>query len=100
MERCIRYKLEREGGTGPEDNAAPPEWARHMTQLLGCEICQRVCPLNADIAETAPPPHIIAAFAKPHITSPDKEHARAAAEIVGRNYAKRLKRQAELLNSV
>ncbi len=43
MESCVRYHFGK-----PE---IPPEYGRHLYQIMGCERCQDICPANQNLPE-------------------------------------------------
>lgn len=73
-EKCMRNYM---------DKADYPDWVRVMQSThMGCEICMRACPLNAQIPFTEPNESVKAAFDLEKLLSGDTAEARS---LVGRN---------------
>lgn len=75
-EKCLRTYME-------EDM---PEWVMEkMTTLMGCELCQQVCPLNREVAKREMTPEEQNAFAPETLL---KGEQKAALNIIGKNMKK------------
>lgn len=85
--RCVRAYM---------DDPEAPAWAMEKTcQLMGCEICQNVCPVNAGLSIMPLSETVRAAFAPERLLDGDCSAARA---LVGKNIsAYKLMRQAALV---
>lgn len=80
-----------------EEGPAMPEWVMEkMTCLLGCEVCQNVCPLNHFIQPRSMTPEEQEAFALEKLLSGD---LKLSLSIIGKNMKKggKLKAQAAVL---
>lgn len=74
VEKCMRYYM---------DGADYPEWVYGIQRThLGCEVCQEVCPRNAAIGRTEPPPEVREAFDLQRLAAGDTSRAR---KLVGKN---------------
>ncbi|MGI6168739.1 MAG: 4Fe-4S double cluster binding domain-containing protein [Christensenellales bacterium] len=65
--------------------------------LIGCEICQRVCPNNAGVAPRRPRREEYEPFALEKLCAGGKANLAGAARVVGPNLARRLPMQARCL---
>lgn len=86
-QRCVRAYM---------DDPEAPAWAMEKTcQLMGCELCQNVCPVNAGLPVVPLSEPTRAAFALERLLGGDCAAARA---LVGKNIsANKLMRQAALV---
>ncbi|HXL05184.1 MAG: epoxyqueuosine reductase [Firmicutes bacterium] len=89
LSKCIRNHM----GSG---RLVPPEIRKaYGVRLLGCEICQRVCPKNADILKdlSLPPHEELEAFSLPKLLElsqrPSKKALENIGKVIGRNYARK-----------
>lgn len=72
--KCLRYFM---------DSSAHPAFVlEKLTSLLGCDLCQRVCPKNARLKPEAPSQEVRAAFDLRRLILGETMQAR---ELVGRN---------------
>ena len=88
--RCLRFLMSQ------PQQLAPDRYAAMGDRILGCETCQRVCPMNRGQRADAPSPAQSAPFSLERLlTAPDLD---AVAAQIGRNYARkgRLQLQAAL----
>lgn len=74
--RCIRAYME-------ED--MPPAVMERMTVLMGCEVCQEVCPLNAGVPHRPQTGEERAAFAPERLLAGEQK---TALQIIGKNMKK------------
>ncbi|MDL2289659.1 4Fe-4S binding protein [Clostridia bacterium OttesenSCG-928-F22] len=81
-EDCMRDMLERK--------EISSEALPHLSGVLGCEICQRACPLNAGIIPVAPSEEVLRAFEVGRLLEPSEQDKKDQQQLVGKNYAKRL----------
>lgn len=89
LSRCIRNHM----GQG---RVVPPEIRKaYGVRLLGCEICQRVCPKNADVLKSLslPSHEELAMFSLPKLLDlgqrPSKKVLEDIGKTIGTNYARR-----------
>jgi epoxyqueuosine reductase len=85
-ERCLRAHM-------MNGEVTPPDLREPMgNRLLGCEICQRVCPRNARIPEVAPP---CEAFRLDKLLNGHRADLDAVGEAIGWNEARLQRVQAQ-----
>ncbi len=89
LRKCIRNHM----GSG---KVVPPEIRKaYGVRLIGCEICQRVCPQNAHFLKnlSLPPHEELEAFSLPNLLDLTQSSAKEALEnignVIGRNYARK-----------
>ena len=89
LTRCIRNYM----GSG---KLVPPEIrSAYGTRLLGCEICQRVCPKNSHVLKnlSLPANDELELFSLPTLLKlsrpSSREHLENIAGVIGKNYARR-----------
>lgn len=88
-EKCLRSKMQTAEGI----SAAAEDGVQ---TLIGCEICQRVCPQNAGIICRAPKRDEYEPFAIEKLQAGGKRNVAAASRVVGPNIARRLPLQSRL----
>ncbi|MFY9155162.1 MAG: 4Fe-4S double cluster binding domain-containing protein [Bacillota bacterium] len=90
LTKCIRAHM----GTG---TPVPPEIREaYGVRLIGCEICQRICPHNADVLRdlSLPSGEELELFSLPNLLNLGKSPSRKEAlndiaDVIGKNYARR-----------
>lgn len=87
VQRCMRYWM---------DGADYPDWVYSVQRThMGCEVCQAVCPRNAEIHTEEPGEHVRGAFELSRLAAGDTKEARL---LVGKNFTGHGKLQKEALH--
>ena len=86
--KCVRYQI-----SGRDISKAD---ARYMSGLIGCEICQKSCPLNEKHGFVTPKAEDYEPFKIEGLICGDNEQLKKTSAIVGKNFARYLPIQANL----
>lgn len=84
--KCLR-QIQEEYSDTPENNAA----LKRNGRLLGCNICQLVCPLNSHIKPVPPPQKLVELCNKDSIleTVENEQTLQRLIPLIGKNYARK-----------
>ena len=84
--KCLR-QIQEEYADTPENNAA----LKRNGRLLGCNICQLVCPLNSHIKPVPPPQELVELCNKDSIleTVENEQTLQRLIPLIGKNYARK-----------
>ena len=84
--KCLR-QIQEEYSDTPENNAA----LKRNGRLLGCNICQLVCPLNSHIKPVPPPQELVELCNKDSIleTVENEQTLQRLIPLIGINYARK-----------
>lgn len=82
-EKCLRQV--QENGGGPQ--------LTNSSQFLGCDLCQRACPLNSLIKSETPPKDLLQFLKKEELEENlnDLQKLNSLAQLIGTNYARKSK---------